>query len=89
MPGGDHARQELHHTRRPAKWIFELCAKQPEGAALVNLSHKTVEWLYYQMACEQINLPQRYAQVRKVGIDEVAHRKGKRGFGRAKPCSTH
>ena len=70
------------YTRRQAKWIFELCAKQPftEVAALVNLSHKTVERLYYQMAREQIDVPQRYAQVRKLGIDEVAHRKGKRDF---------
>ena len=36
------------YTRRQAKWIFELCAKQAftEVAALVNLSHKTVERLY-------------------------------------------
>ena len=70
------------YTRRQAKWIFDLCAKQPftEVAALVNLSHKTVERLYYQMAQEQIDLPRRYGQVRKLGIDEVAHRKGKRDF---------
>ena len=70
------------YTRRQAKWIFELCAKQPftEVAALVNLSHKTVERLYYQMAHEVIDLPGRYAQVRKRGLDEVAHRKGKRDF---------
>jgi transposase len=70
------------YTRRQAKWIFELCAKQPftEVAALVNLSHKTVERLYYEMAQEQIDLPGRYGQVRKLGIDEVAHRKGKRDF---------
>lgn len=70
------------YTRRQAKWIFELCAKQPftEVAALVNLSHKTVERLYYEMAHEQIDLPHRYGQVRKLGIDEVAHRKGKRDF---------
>lgn len=70
------------YTRRQAKWIFELCAKQPftEVAALVNLSHKTIERLYYRMAEEQIDLPARYAQVRKLGIDEVAHRKGKRDF---------
>ena len=70
------------YTRRQAKWIFELCAKQPftEVAALVNLSHKTVERLYYQMAQTQIDLPRRYAQVRKLGIDEIAHRKGKRDY---------
>lgn len=70
------------HTRRQAKWIFELCAKQPfsEVAALVGRSHKTVERLYYAFAREQINLPERYAQVRRLGIDEIAHRKGKRDY---------
>ena len=70
------------YTRRQAKWVFELCAKQPftEVAALVGLSHKTVERLLYQMAEEQIDLPGRYARVRKLGIDEVAHRKGKGDF---------
>ncbi len=70
------------YTRRQAKWIFLLCAKQPftEVAALVNLSHKTVERLYYQMAEEQLDLPSRYARVRRLGIDEIAHRKGKGDF---------
>ena len=70
------------YTRRQARWIFLLCAKQPftEVAALVNLSHKTVERLYYEMADEVIDLPSRYGQVRKLGIDEVAHRKGKRDY---------
>lgn len=70
------------YTRRQAKWVLLLCAKQPftEVAALVNLSHKTVERLYYEMADEVIDLPSRYAQVRKLGIDEVAHRKGKHGY---------
>jgi transposase len=70
------------YTRRQAKWIFEMCAKQPftEVAALVGLSHKTVERLYYDMAEQQIDLAGRYARVRKLGIDEVSHRKGKRDF---------
>ncbi|MEM6784445.1 MAG: ISL3 family transposase [Bacteroidota bacterium] len=70
------------YTRRQAKWIFEMCAKQPftEVAALVGLSHKTVERLYYDMAQEHIDLAGRYARVRKLGIDEVSHRKGKRDF---------
>jgi transposase len=70
------------YTRRQAQWVFELCAKQPftEVAALVGLSHKTVERLYYERAEEQIDLAARYAQVRKIGIDEVSHRKGKREF---------
>ncbi len=70
------------YTRRQAEWIFDMCAKQPftEVAALVGLSHKTVERLYYDMAEQQIDLAGRYARVRKLGIDEVSHRKGKRDF---------
>ncbi len=76
------------YTRRQAKWIFEMCAKQPftggrppaQVAALVGLSHKTVERLYYDLAEQQIDLAGRYARVRKLGIDEVSHRKGKRDF---------
>ncbi len=53
------------YTNRQAKWIFELCAKQPftQGAALVDLSHKTVERLYFEQARQEVDLPARYAQV--------------------------
>lgn len=71
-----------NYTRRQAKWIFELCAKQPftEVAALVNLSHKTVERLYYNWAEAALDLEERYRRVRRIGIDEVAHRKGKKDY---------
>lgn len=70
------------YTKRQSKWIFELCKQQPftQVGALVNLSHKTVERLFYEEAEKQINLPKRYAQVRKLGIDEISHRKGKKDY---------
>ena len=70
------------YTKRQAKWIFEMAKKQSftEVGALVNMSHKTVENLYYRMAEQVIDLPKRYAQVRKMGIDEVSHEKGKKGY---------
>ncbi len=70
------------YTRRQAKWIFELCAKQPftEVAALVNLSHKTVERLYYAWAAENLDMAERYRRVRRLGIDEISHRKGKKDY---------
>ena len=70
------------YTQRQAKWIFELCEKQSftQVAALVDMCHKTVERLFYSKAKNYINLPQRYAQVRKLGIDELAHRKGKKAY---------
>lgn len=70
------------YTRRQAKWVFEMCAKQPftEVGALVNMSHKTVERLYYEEAEARIDLPGRYARVRKIGMDEIANRKGKQDY---------
>jgi len=70
------------YTKRQAKWIFELCSKQPftEVAALVNLSHSTIERLFYRMAKQKVDLPKRYAQVRKLGIDEISNRKGKQDY---------
>jgi len=70
------------YTKRQSKWIFELCRQQPftQVGALVNLSHKTVERLFYEEAKKQINLPERYAQVRRLGIDEISHRKGKKEY---------
>lgn len=67
------------YTVRQSKFVFELCAKQPfsEVGAIVNMNVKTVERLYYQQAEAVIDLPQRYAQVRKLGIDEISLRKGK------------
>lgn len=38
---------------------------------------KTLERTYYELALSQINLAQRYRAVRKLGIDEISHRKGK------------
>lgn len=70
------------YTCRQAKWVFEMCAKQPftEVGALLNMSHRTVERLYYEQAKAKLNLPERYAEVRKIGMDEIAHRKGKKDY---------
>ncbi len=59
-----------------------MCAKQPftEVGALVDMHHKTVERLYYGQAEIQVNLAQRYREVGKIGIDELAHRKGKQDY---------
>ena len=70
------------YTKRQAKWIFELCAKQPftEVGALTDMHHKTVERLYYRQAEVQVDIARRYRQVRKLGIDELSHRKGKQDY---------
>ena len=70
------------YTARQSKFVFELCAKQPfsEVGAIVNMNAKTVERLYYEEAKTAICLPQRYAQVRKLGIDELSLRKGRGNY---------
>lgn len=67
------------YTQRQSKWIFDMCKKQSflQVAGLLDMCPKTVERLFYNMAKQVINLPERYSKVRKLGIDEIAHRKGK------------
>ena len=70
------------YTKRQAKFIFESCARQPfkEVAALHNMAVQTVTRIYYSYAYETLDLTQRYQQVRYLGIDEIAHRKGRRDY---------
>jgi transposase len=70
------------YTKRQAGWIFELCHNQSftSVGALVDLGRKTVERLFYGMAEQRIDLPSRYAKVRKLGIDEISHRKGRKDY---------
>lgn len=67
------------YTLRQAKFIFELCARQPfsEVGAITNMNPKTVERLYYERAKQVIKMPERYAEVRKLGIDELSLHKGR------------
>jgi len=67
------------YTRRQAKWIVECCARQPftEVGALLDVCPKTAERLYYHYVQTHLQLPTRYAHVKRLGIDEIAHRKGK------------
>jgi len=70
------------YTKRQSKWIFEMSQKQAftQVAQLVDMSAKTVERIYYSIAERRLDLPARYANVRKMGIDEIAHRKGKKNY---------
>ena len=70
------------YTKRQSKWIFEMCKKQSflQVAQLLNMCPKTVERLFYNTAKQVIDLTNRYANVRKLGIDEISHRKGKKDY---------
>lgn len=65
------------YTKRQAKWIFELSAKQPftEVGALIDMNAKTVERIFYAQSVRPNY--SRYEGVKRLGIDEISFRKGK------------
>ena len=67
------------YTRRQSKYAFLMCQKQnfSEAGAILNMHPKTLERIYYEQGEAQLNLKARFAEVRQLGIDEIAHRKGK------------
>ncbi len=70
------------YTQRQSKWVFELCSQQPfsEVGALINMSPKTVENTYFFYASSRLNIKERFKNVKRLGIDEISHRKGKKDF---------
>jgi len=67
------------YTKRQAKYIFEMSAKQShlQVAALVDMSHKTVERICYdQVDNNRVD----WSKVRRIGIDEFAFKKGHKDF---------
>lgn len=75
----DFVEPNKSYTKHQAKWTFLCCAKQPfsEVGSLLNINAKTVERMYYEYGESELNLPEKYGQVRRLGIDEISHRKGK------------
>lgn len=78
----DFAAPNKSYTHRQAKYVFELCQKQSykEISAIVNMNSKTVERLVLDECEKKIALDLRYARVKRLGIDEQSHRKGKKDF---------
>lgn len=70
------------YTHRQAKYVFELCQKQSyqEISAIVNMNTKTVERLVLGECEKSLELKARYARVKRLGIDEQSHKKGKKNF---------
>jgi transposase len=70
------------YTHRQADYMFCLAKKQTytEVAAIIDVSPKTIERLVLTKCESMIDLSSRYAQVRRLGIDEHSHRKGKKDF---------
>ncbi|TGE11418.1 ISL3 family transposase [Hymenobacter elongatus] len=70
------------YTHRQARYVFAWCRKQAysEVGAIVGMHAKTVERLVLHHCQQAQQLPQRYAGLRRLGIDEQSHRKGKKHF---------
>lgn len=78
----DFADLNKEYTHRQTDYMFCLARKQSytEVAAIVDVSPKTIERLVL-LKCEKlINVAKRYAEVRRLGIDEHSHRKGKKDY---------
>ena len=67
------------YTKRQARYIFEMSAKQShlQVAAIVDMCHKTVERTCYGQVLErQVN----WSKIRRIGIGEFAFKKGHKDF---------
>lgn len=78
----DFADSNKSHTRRQEDFMFIVGRKQSysETAVIVNVHPKTVERTALSLCKKKANLAERYAQVKRLGIDEHSHRKGKKDY---------
>lgn len=78
----DFADLNKEYTHRQSDYMFCLARKQSytEVAAIVDVSPKTIERIVLANCDKVIDIASRYAQVRRLGIDEHSHRKGKKDF---------
>lgn len=78
----DFADPNKSHTHRQEDFMFIVCRKQSyaESAVILNTHPKTVERTVLSYCKKQANIPARYAGLRRLGIDEQSHRKGKKDY---------
>ena len=77
--GFDFVSSGKSYTKRQAKWVFEMSAKQShlQVGTLVDMSHKTVERICYDnLKIERID----WSKIRRIGLDEFAFKKGHKDF---------
>ena len=70
------------YTHRQARYVFAWCRKQSyaEVGAVAGMHAKTVERLVLDQCRQAERLAERHAGLRRLGIDEQSHRKGKKSF---------
>jgi transposase len=70
------------HTHRQTDFMFLIGRKQSyaESAIILNTHPKTVERTILEKCAKTASVSARYAQVKRLGIDEQSHRKGKKNY---------
>jgi transposase len=70
------------HTHRQTDYMFLIGSKQSyaESAVILNTNPKTVERVILAKCAQKAAVSSRYAQVRRLGIDEQSHQKGKKNY---------
>lgn len=78
----DFADPHQSHTHRQTDFMFLVGSKQSyaESALILNTHPKTVERTILKMCEKKADLAARYREVRRLGIDEQSHRKGKKDY---------
>ena len=73
----DFADSNESHTHRQEDFMFMVARKQSysESAVILNIHPKTVERTVLSLCKEKVDLAQRYAQVKRLGIDEQSRKK--------------
>lgn len=78
----DFADLNKDYTHRQEYFMFCIARKQSytETAAIFDVSPKTVERIVLSKCDKIIELENRYANVKRLGIDEHSHKKGKKDY---------
>jgi len=70
------------YTKRLAAFIFGINKNQSfySLGAELNMSHKTLERMFYEHVESKLNIKESWSKVRYLGIDEISNRKGKGNY---------
>ena len=78
----DFANENKSHTDRQTDFMFLIGSKQSytESALILNTNPKTVERIILSVCKKTADVALRYKEVRRLGIDEQSHQKGKKKY---------
>lgn len=78
----DFADSNKSYTHRQADFMFLVGSKQSyaESAVILDMHPKTVERAILSQCKKEVDISNRYAAVKRLGIDEQSHQKGKKEY---------